>query len=281
MLTQLSVGNFKSWKRIENMRLARITGLFGTNSSGKTSILQLLLMLKQTIESSDRAQVLEFGDEKSLTNLGSFHDAVYGHEKPGEMDFSLKWNLAKQLVVRNPESKTNTLFIADELAFRCDLGENGADRLSVSSLAYSVNNYCFGLKRKGQTGAKYELTNEGEGIRFIRTQGRAWDLPAPVKFYGFPDQVYAYYQNAGFLSDLQLAFENLFGRLYYLGPLREFPQRHYAWKGSEPADMGAEGNVSWMRYSRRNKRALISHRATSARGRVWKSGLHIGSKCWD
>jgi AAA15 family ATPase/GTPase len=57
MLKQLSVDNFKSWKRIDKMRLAPITGLFGTNSSGKTSILQLFLMLKQTIESSDRAQV--------------------------------------------------------------------------------------------------------------------------------------------------------------------------------------------------------------------------------
>jgi predicted ATPase len=241
MLTQLSVSNFKSWKKIDKMRLAPITGLFGTNSSGKTSILQLLLMLKQTIESSDRAQVMEFGDEKSLTNLGSFRDVVYGHEKPGTMDFSVDWSLSKPLVAKDPESKTNALFTTHQLGFQCSLGENGADRLAVSRLEYDAGGNRFVLKRKGQSGAKYELTNENEGIRFIRTQGRAWDLPAPVKFYGFPDQVYAYYQNAGLLADLQLAFENLFGRLYYLGPLREFPQRHYAWKGSEPADMGRRG----------------------------------------
>lgn len=241
MLTQLSVDNFKSWKTIDKMRLAPITGLFGTNSSGKTSILQLLLMLKQTIESSDRAQVLEFGDEKTLTNLGSFRDVIYEHEHPGAMDFALDWKLSKPLVAKDPESKTNALFTADKLAFRCAVGENSLGRLAVSSLEYDVNDYRFVLKRKGQSDAKYELTNEGQGIRFTRTQGRAWDLPAPVKFYGFPDQVYAYYQNAGFLRDLQLAFENLFGRLYYLGPLREFPQRHYGWKGSEPADMGRRG----------------------------------------
>ena len=56
MLTELSVSNFKSWKRIDRMRLAPITGLFGANSSGKTSILQLLLMLKQTAESPDRTR---------------------------------------------------------------------------------------------------------------------------------------------------------------------------------------------------------------------------------
>lgn len=241
MLTQLSVSNFKSWEKIEKMRLAPISGLFGTNSSGKTSILQLLLLLKQTIESSDRAQVLEFGDEKSLTNLGSFRDAVYQHKKPGTINFSLNWNLSKPLIVKDPESKTDILFTTDQLGFQCVVDENGADRVAASSLEYDADGNRFVLKRKGQTGAKYELTNEHEGIRLIRTQGRVWDLPAPVKFYGFPDQVYAYYQNAGFLSDLQLAFENLFGRLYYLGPLREFPQRHYAWKGSEPADMGRRG----------------------------------------
>ena len=241
MLTQLSVTNFKSWRSIPHMRLAPITGLFGTNSSGKTSILQLLLMLKQTIDSSDRAQVLEFGDERSLTNLGSFRDVVYGHEKPGKMDFSLKWNLAKPLAIKNPESKTDTLFTATQLAFSCQLDENGSERAAVSQLVYDLEDHQFVLKRKGPSGGKYELSSQAERFRFTRTPGRAWPLPSPVKFYGFPDQVYAYYQNAGFLSELQLAVEQLFGQLYYLGPLREFPQRHYAWKGSEPADMGRRG----------------------------------------
>lgn len=83
MITELSFGNFKSWKRVEKMRLAPITGLFGTNSSGKTSILQLLLMIKQTVESTDRLQVLDFGNEKSPANLGSFRDVIFSHETSG------------------------------------------------------------------------------------------------------------------------------------------------------------------------------------------------------
>ena len=241
MLTQLSVTNFKSWRSISEMRLAPITGLFGANSSGKTGILQLLLMLKQTIDSSDRAQVLEFGDERSLTNLGSFRDVVYNHVKPGKMDFSLRWNLAETLTIKNLESKTDTLFSANELAFSCQLDENGSERLVVSQLVYDLAGHRFGVSRKGPSGGKYELTSKEAGFRFIRTQGRPWGQLSPVKFYGFPDQVYTYYQNAEFLAKLQLAFEQLFGQLYYLGPLREFPQRHYAWKGSEPADMGRRG----------------------------------------
>jgi predicted ATPase len=97
------------------------------------------------------------------------------------------------------------------------------------------------MKRKGEGETKYELQVEDGQFRFIRTQGRKWDLPPPIKCYGFPDQAKAYFQNAGFLADLQLAFEKLFSRLYYLGPLREYPQRQYTWAGSEPADMGRRG----------------------------------------
>lgn len=30
-------------------------------------------------------------------------------------------------------------------------------------------------------------------------------------------------------------------RVYYLGPLREYPRRHYDWSGASPADVGARG----------------------------------------
>ncbi len=81
MLKQLSLEGFKSWKEISNMRLAPITGLFGVNSSGKTSILQFLLMLKQTAESPDRTQIFDFGNEKSLVSLGSFEDILRSHKE--------------------------------------------------------------------------------------------------------------------------------------------------------------------------------------------------------
>jgi len=47
MITRLRAENFKSWKDTGDLRLGRLTGLFGTNSSGKTSILQVLPLLKQ------------------------------------------------------------------------------------------------------------------------------------------------------------------------------------------------------------------------------------------
>ena len=104
--------------------------------------------------------------------------------------------MAKSLAITNPESKTDILFTIEQLAFLCQLDENGSERLAVSQFVYDLAKERFGLKRKGSSGGKYDLTSF-EGFRFTRNLGRAWNLPSPVKFYGFPDQVYAYYQNAG------------------------------------------------------------------------------------
>lgn len=82
-------------------------------------------------------------------------------------------------------------------------------------------------------------------------------LPPPVKFYGFPDETRASYVNAGFLADFELALERLFARLFYLGPLRDHPQRDYPWTGAEPADVGKRG-----------EKAVEALLAAEARGRA-------------
>ena len=42
-------------------------------------------------------------------------------------------------------------------------------------------------------------------------------------------------------SSLSSAFENLFSRIRYLGPLREYPQHHYIWEGDHPKGVGQHG----------------------------------------
>ena len=89
MLTELHLSNFKSWRELD-IKLGRVTGLFGTNSSGKSSILQFLLMLKQTAESSDKNLVLDLGGQNQLVNLGSFKDLIFQHRE----NLPLMWRVA-------------------------------------------------------------------------------------------------------------------------------------------------------------------------------------------
>ena len=98
MITSMALRNFKSWRDTGNVRLAPLTGLFGTNSSGKTSLMQFLLMLKQTAESPDRNLVLELGDSRNLVELGTFADVVHQHDLTYPLQWRLAWQLPEPLV---------------------------------------------------------------------------------------------------------------------------------------------------------------------------------------
>ena len=93
MITELRSQNFKSWQDTSKLQFAPLTGLFGANSSGKTSILQVLLMLKQTVERPpDWNEPLYFGNEESLVNLGNFGMLLSTrHKQDLSLDISVSW----------------------------------------------------------------------------------------------------------------------------------------------------------------------------------------------
>ena len=246
MLTRLKLRNFKPWANSGDIRLRPITGLFGTNSSGKTSLLQALLLLMQTADSSDRGAVFHFGGSGGLVDLGDFRSTVHGHADRAEMEVSLDWRTAEPFRVFDTK-KGKTVLSEKDLGFTIvvrDLRTAARPpRVTVQTLAYRVGDAVFGMKRKssGKIDNAYELFDKNTTFQFIRSQGRPWPLPAPVKSYGFPDQVRASYQNAGFLTDLELAFETRLDDIFYLGPLRAYPGRRYDWAGEQPPDVGHMG----------------------------------------
>lgn len=243
MLTELTLHNFKSWKAIDKMRLAPITGLFGTNSSGKTSILQLLLLLKQTVQSSDRMQVLDFGgDDRDLIELGSFRDVVHAHTSASTLEWEFAWKLPEALNVEDVTKKSSPVVMQGKsLSFRCAVkGSDRSSQVRVEHMSYTLDDTEFSMRRDQNDEYRLSVSPE-DRYKLKRFQGRVWPLPPPVKCYGFPDQARNYYQNAGFLSDFELAFEQLFSRLFYLGPLRDYPRRQYVWGGGQPDDMGRKG----------------------------------------
>ena len=250
MLMNLSLQNFKCWKRIDRMRLAPITGLFGANSSGKTSILQWLLLLDQTIESSDWQQVFDFGDERSYVQLGTFRDIIYGHSA-NKLSWSLTFKLLQKLTIADPEKRGSTLFAGDQIIFSASVAQDDGGRLFVPSISYAFAEEEFRLElgaRAAKPSARdigrgeYRLiATDSSGFRFKRNPGRVWPLPHPVNCFGFPNQVMTYYQNAGFLGDLQYELQRQFYALYYLGPLRDNPRSQYVWGGTQPTDVGRRG----------------------------------------
>lgn len=244
MLTRLRLRNFKSWPDTGEIPLRPITGLFGTNSSGKTSLLQALLLLKQTADSSDRGLVFHFGDKTTPVDLGDFKSVAHGHNVDLELGLALEWRAAQPFEVIDTKDDDRKVLADPNLGFSVVASQKTSPRapkMVVGEMVYRVGPASFGVRKSPKAKLEYELFAEGTDLRFIHSVGRKWPLPPPVKCYGFPDQVRAYFQNAGFLADLELALEERLRRVYYLGPLRAYPERRYTWAGAQPTDMGRAG----------------------------------------
>jgi len=238
MITQLHAKNFKSWKDTGELRIAPLTGFFGTNSSGKTSLLQMLLLLKQTAASTNRRQVLFMGDKSSLVDLGTFYDVIHKHQREAQLELSASWTLHEPLTIENPETQGKALYSINRLSCKIAIHEKN-DLLHLQHFLYAFDDDNFGMQQQPNKPEKYELTTKT--FQPKRSPGRVWPLPPPVKCYGFPDEAFGYFQNTGFLADFPLAFEQMLSNVFYLGPLRDYPQRDYLYAGTSPDGVGKKG----------------------------------------
>ncbi len=238
MLQRLVFRNFKSWASLD-MPCGKITGIFGTNSSGKSSVLQFLLLLKQTKDATDRATALELNG--SLAELGTMSDILHCRNPKKSIEWAVSFTFEPSIVLKD-ESHRDSTSIAEGNVVTIEAAV-GAEKLAPQSLrlSYEIGGAHFELAPKNGSISKFDLRATASNFSFVRTQGRAWQLPPPIKSYAFPDQARTYFQNAGFLADLEAAYERSLDSIFYLGPLRHFPQRDYLWARSRPTDVGKQG----------------------------------------
>ena len=239
MLNRLKLENFKAWRETD-LTFGKVTGFFGPNSAGKSSLLQFLLLLKQTRNATDRGVVLDFGGPEDLANLGTFADVVHHHDESAQMHWQLDWALPNHLRIDDPMRPEHRLFSGDLLQMQCSVGLQNK-LLRPQELAYRFDGAEFWLRPSEGAAQEFELVAEETNFQFVRTQGRPWPLPHPVKTHLFPSQVKSYYQNSDFLSDFELQYEKLMDSFYYLGPLRVYPRRQYHWGEASPTDVGQGG----------------------------------------
>lgn len=182
MLTRLKFSNFKTWETVE-VDLAPITLLFGPNSSGKSSLLQFLLLLKQTKETADRALALDLGGP--YVSLGTYRDLVFRHEESRDIAWSLQWKPDKKILIQDlsVEPPIDLVQAARATVEGRVSGREGGPK--ATELVYDLDGRRFFLKPANGNGG-FQLGYEGQpGFSFTRDRGRPPALPGPVKSYGF------------------------------------------------------------------------------------------------
>jgi len=254
MLTKMKLTNFKSWRELE-LDLAPLTLLFGTNSSGKSSILQTLLLLKQTVNSFDRDLPINFGGgERDFVDLGGYRDLVFAHDENQQIDISLEWTTRyrispAQRAARGGPAEINQLFYHvswHQLSDRVVVDQLHYDVLSPNEpkqffhmLRQNDNRYTIEVPLRGDGTPSYEEAALPGFEEVIDANRRTY--PPPESCYGIPLIVRHRYEGDFNPYIFSRLFESLIDDVLYLGPLRHYPQRIYSWTGAASKSIGPTG----------------------------------------
>jgi hypothetical protein len=250
MFTRMRAKNFKSWKDTGEVRFAPLTAFFGRNNSGKTALLQTLLLMRQTVQAEREWDgVLRLrGEPHTTVDFGEFGDIVHGHRAEESLEFAFSWRPPQPFRIHGgPEGRPFMFIDVSRLEFQTEI-RDVRSTAPVEAFSYLLEGkYKLGMRRRDGEGVEYDLISEG--FEPPNTAEPHSPLPWLRRCYGFPSpaaRVLTHsYGNEDFwvelLPELEGAFTGLFERLYYLGPLRVGPQRAYEWENESPRDVGAHG----------------------------------------
>ena len=225
MIHRIRLKNFKAWKDSGDVTLAPVTMLLGTNSSGKSTLLQSLLLLKQTVNSPDRTIHLNLGGDEvnDFFNFGDFDDVLTKGTTPRE--FELAFDFERHGAERVTQGQ-----------FACSYLRNSSGAVAIKVLKLTTGERYFEAERQGKGAYSIRVDKETQA----RLTGRDC---APERSIAFPAGVTTELGEDGeYLQDLSLAIRRELEAIVYLGPLRRKPERDYVWNKSKPGEIGADGH---------------------------------------
>ncbi len=235
MLTSLTLNNFKIWDNTKPIRLGTVTLLLGTNSSGKSSLIQSLLLLRQTTQPHDDWQPdLDFGSGSRNSSLlmGSFREILCRH---GNATSAIKANQVGLEFSWKPSGEQS-----DTVTFSARYSADSAIKDNARIDYLRLGKYGEGFTVERETRATQDVYKLTLGDR-RNALGRSI-LYKPVQSFSFSKEALAELGDEG--KSLESAGEMLLkelSRVIYLGPLREMAQRHYPTPGTSRSAIDDDG----------------------------------------
>ncbi len=271
MIKTLRLYNFKAFRDTGNIELKPITVLAGPNSGGKSSILQSLLLLKQTLEM--KSPDINLNLEGRFLRFSGLNELTFGKPSLRSSKVSYKIGLETGIpveVIPNyypdlpiPEDIELLPLQSDiELSFRYREVKEGENRVILD---------CFDMLSRVQNIPGPRLTIRFRDKKYqVKLRGKGVNLPKPSNGFRIKSAGFGYFlphslvfepeldneENEEFeeievtlgvsldpiflnpIGDLTVELER---RLRYLGPLRAEPERVYMHSGSPSREIGNKG----------------------------------------
>ncbi len=250
MFNKISLRNFKSFKKLDEIELKNITIIAGKNSCGKSSILQSMLLLKQTLESSSdsplclEGKYIKCSNIKELTfGLPPVNQAKFGYEfffedkssvelsfKNKSVDGSyipvLDHNIVrinkdnKIVKLSNDLTKTKLTKLLDKINFPVDIEK---------ILSFEI---IYDKFTPSHVKIEVETETDDDGPQTI-------NLPIFLVF------------SEG--NKLNLKLVNSLKNIRYLSPVRAIPERAYVHYSEDASELNEDGsNAAHILWSKKN-----------------------------
>ena len=261
MLTNIRLRNLKALEDTGELEIKPLTLFIGPNSAGKSTVLQALLMIKQTVDSRDLRNPLSINGP--WVEMGSFRDLIGGRNTDRTMSIDLSFTAphpTEWLVAAfNPTtlpylSEMSTDDLGRRLITNVDFKETEDGRISSQRFTFEYkwdeNAEAIMPEPSGSVVLSEDEKSYFCNVRVPVKEGQAGLLEdhgwsrSEAKFYNvLPEKLQgtAEVWPVTIVGSLGYDFESAFSSLHYLGPLRARPQRVYSVSGETPHDVGHAG----------------------------------------
>jgi tRNA1(Val) A37 N6-methylase TrmN6 len=157
LLTQISLKNFKAFGGLTEIDLAPLTLVYGANSAGKSSILQSLLLLKQSVDSDFLIT------QGAITDVGGFRGVTHLHQSDS-IEFGLTYGVIPDWV---PAAGTPDPRSLRSAKWTFEGQSDGRGRLASLDLAFGEYRLPFTTGTENEPTFEIRLDDVGEVMRGI------------------------------------------------------------------------------------------------------------------
>lgn len=127
MFTVIDIKNFKAFSEWQSLTLAPITLIYGPNSSGKSSIIHSIMLLKQSLtRPSTQGGLVSNGE---YVDLGDYSSMVNGHDISKEISFRLSYTPSKNK--NNQDGRSNAFGNSHLRSYELFYAYSGTDNNST------------------------------------------------------------------------------------------------------------------------------------------------------
>ncbi|MFT4757704.1 MAG: putative ATPase [Vicingaceae bacterium] len=251
MIKKLSLDNFKAFQKMEELEIRNLTVVVGRNSCGKSSLMQSLLLLKQTLDSQNNSALclegkyLKFSNLKELSfGLPAVNSAKIGYElflsdekneSSGKIKLSFKNKKNGELY--NPQVSEYKVEVNKDDEIICHSFLKMSKSIAKSRFKRFIEHF---IKNNGELSEAKVLFNkfvpDRVQLSFKKTSTEGNEV---IKDFNIPLSIY---------MDKETELNSMLIRelkdLRYLSPIRAMPERAYVHYSQDVSSLNEDGSNS-------------------------------------